>query len=700
MNYKTNEGKKLMIEVEGVRYERMPIKTHVITDQDTLSGVLSAYAKPLLEKGDIVFISEKAVACTQKRAIPMKDIHPRRLARFLCKFVYKNPYGIGLSIPETMEMALRECGVVRILFAAFISLIGKAIGRRGWFYNIAGEKARSIDGPCDCTIPPYNEYVVLGPLDPDETAAKAAQDSGCPLVCIVDINDLGGNILGISKPEMDRGALVKILKDNPLGQSDEQTPLGIIRKAAAKPDEFSSVRAWFAENRERIIADLKRIVSIPSVSEPGGDPAPFGQGCRDVLDEMLLICKEHGVDAQNHEYYCGSAVLPGMSDTEIGFWSHLDIVPEGGGWQYPPFGGETADGFLIGRGAQDNKCAAVGGLYVMLCLRDLKIPLKSGVRVFFGCDEESGMADQAYYRERFKLPDYSIVADSQFPVCYGEKGILEADLVSPALSGDILGISGGLAGNMVAGKAEIRLKKTEELISKIDGLASVQILEDSVIITAQGKSSHAAHPEGSRNAIGVLADLLLERGLIPQPDQRAFAFISAVCGDYSGKPLGIAAGHEEFGDLTCIGGMVSLQNQKAVLNINVRYPYSENGGAVAAAINASCEKHGFTVENSNDRPPSCVSRDSDFVKALTEAFAEVTGINAPAYIMGGGTYARNLPNAVAFGPEFPAEIAQKRNFPAGHGGVHEPDEALSLDEYLRALEIYVRSIIKLDSTLA
>lgn len=232
-----NEGKELLIQVDGVRYSRLPLKTHVITDNDTVAQVLEAYAKPVLQDGDIVFISEKAVACTQKRAIPMKDIHPRPLARFLCKFVYKNPYGIGLSIPETMEMALRECGVVRILLAAFVSVIGKLIGKRGWFYQIAGDKARSIDGPCDCTIPPYNEYVVLGPLDPDGVARESAELSGCPLVAIVDINDLGGNILGISSPDMDRDWLVRVLKDNPLGQSDEQTPLGIIRRCVdTQPD--------------------------------------------------------------------------------------------------------------------------------------------------------------------------------------------------------------------------------------------------------------------------------------------------------------------------------------------------------------------------------------------------------------------------------------------------------------------------------
>lgn len=231
-----NEGKKELIEVDGVCYARLPLRTHVIGDQDKITEVAVQYAKPYLQDGDVLFISEKAVACTQKRAIPMKDIKPRRLAKFLTRFVYKSPYGIGLGIPETMEMALRECGTLRILFAAFVSAIGKLLGRRGWFYKVAGYKAESIDGPCSYTLPPYNEYVVLGPDKPDRVAREVAQVIGQPCI-IIDVNDLAGKILGISDPAMSRDLYARILKDNPLGQSGQQTPMGIIRVAAAQEPE-------------------------------------------------------------------------------------------------------------------------------------------------------------------------------------------------------------------------------------------------------------------------------------------------------------------------------------------------------------------------------------------------------------------------------------------------------------------------------
>lgn len=229
--YVVNPEKTETVTVDGVTYRRLCIKTHVITDQDNIIDVVEKYAAPLARPGDIIFITEKAVACTQNRAIPMKDIHPRPLARLLSKFVLKTPYGIGLGIPETMEMALRECGTVKILFAAAVSAVGKLFHKRGWFYQIAGYKARSIDGPCHFTLPPYNHYVVLGPDKPDETAASITARIGFP-VAITDINDIEGQILGTSDKHMDRDLLVKILKDNPLGQCSEQTPMGIIRKAS------------------------------------------------------------------------------------------------------------------------------------------------------------------------------------------------------------------------------------------------------------------------------------------------------------------------------------------------------------------------------------------------------------------------------------------------------------------------------------
>ena len=231
MELTPNEGKNCIIEVDGVRYERLPIRTHLITAEDDILDVAEKYGSPVLtQPGDVLFITEKIVACTQGRAIPLKDIKPRKLAYWLSDKVTKTPHGIGLGMPETMEYALRECGVLRILFAAFVSVIGKKIfHKKGWFYKVAGYRARSIDGPCHNTIPPYNQCVVLGPLEPDKVARQIKERIGYDVI-ISDINDLEGQILGASSKAIDKKLYARILKDNPLGQDCQQTPMGIIRK--------------------------------------------------------------------------------------------------------------------------------------------------------------------------------------------------------------------------------------------------------------------------------------------------------------------------------------------------------------------------------------------------------------------------------------------------------------------------------------
>ncbi|HZK38091.1 MAG TPA: coenzyme F420-0:L-glutamate ligase [Clostridia bacterium] len=226
-----NIGKRLEVNIGNKRFIRIPVKTHLVQEEDNVIDVAVKYLKNKICEGDTVFITEKIVSITQGRAIPLKEIKPRPLAKFLAKYVTKTPAGIGLGMPETMEMALRECGVPKILFAAIIAAITKIIFRRkGDFYRIAGSKARAIDGPTSGTIPPYNTHVVLGPMEPDKVAKEISDALGGIRVVISDINDLGGNILGGSHDDIDFNEITRILRDNPLGQGREQTPIGIIRE--------------------------------------------------------------------------------------------------------------------------------------------------------------------------------------------------------------------------------------------------------------------------------------------------------------------------------------------------------------------------------------------------------------------------------------------------------------------------------------
>lgn len=232
MSGEANEGKALTATLDGTQYARIPIRTRVVMPGDDLDTFVREYADGKLQGGDILFVTEKIVAITQGRSYLVEEITPRKLAYFLSKYVTRTPHGIGLGMPETMEMALRECGTLRILFASAVAAVTKAFGRKGDFYRIAGDKARAIDGPTSGTIPPYNKAVVLGPERPREVAQRLqALLGGVADVAVVDINDLGGNILGSTLDKAGEKRLVAILKDNPLGQGHQSTPLGIVRPA-------------------------------------------------------------------------------------------------------------------------------------------------------------------------------------------------------------------------------------------------------------------------------------------------------------------------------------------------------------------------------------------------------------------------------------------------------------------------------------
>lgn len=223
------QEKQLLLQVDGVNYLRIPIKTHVLTKEDDIVGVIRNYVPSIAKEGDLLFVSEKATAITQGRAILLEEIKPRFLARFLSKYVKKVSYGIGLGMPETMEMAFQEVGTLRVLFAAFVAAVGKLLGRSGDFYRIAGRKVAMIDGPTPYTLPPYNQYVVLAPDKPEQIANQIENELGISCA-IVDVNDIGREVVALSSGSvLTEEMIVEILRDNPLGQGSQQTPMGLIR---------------------------------------------------------------------------------------------------------------------------------------------------------------------------------------------------------------------------------------------------------------------------------------------------------------------------------------------------------------------------------------------------------------------------------------------------------------------------------------
>jgi hypothetical protein len=218
--------------VDGVEYERFPVRTHLIHIKEPLEPVFDEYVKPVLQAGDWIAVSEKFVTISQGRVIHHSVVRAGLLARLLVKGVTKHPDDVGYSDPRKMQVAIMQAGWWRMLFAmlggAFTRLM---LRRHGDFYRIAGHRISEIDGFSPATVKPFDEFAMLGPADPKAAADEIAAIVGAP-TAIVDANNINVEVLGTSAGfPVDSAVVREVLLDNPLGQNDELTPIIVVRRA-------------------------------------------------------------------------------------------------------------------------------------------------------------------------------------------------------------------------------------------------------------------------------------------------------------------------------------------------------------------------------------------------------------------------------------------------------------------------------------
>lgn len=236
-DFVANPGKKIPIDVDGVSYLRLPVKTRLITMRDTdLVPLLEEYVAPYLKPGDTVFVSEKALTITQGRVVDMSEVHPGRLAHLLARRVgnyygSSNFHGFGHGTSIAMQLFIEEAGYPRVVFAAALSAITRPFGIRGLFYLLCGKRAKSIDCPMSFLILEYAHSVKLAPNAPNAEARRMKARLGGHEVVILDANYRGAFSLGKSTRAISESFIGKLFRDNPLGQSDEMTPFCIVRKA-------------------------------------------------------------------------------------------------------------------------------------------------------------------------------------------------------------------------------------------------------------------------------------------------------------------------------------------------------------------------------------------------------------------------------------------------------------------------------------
>ncbi|MEA5050599.1 MAG: Sapep family Mn(2+)-dependent dipeptidase [Oscillospiraceae bacterium] len=457
-----------------------------------------------------------------------------------------------------------------------------------------------------------------------------------------------------------------------------------------------SAKQYVKENEENIRRDIARLIAQPSLQGPRAPGAPYGAAVRAAQEEAMDMLREMGFAVTDADGRIAFAQL-GDSERFLGIIAHLDVVPAGDGWDSDPFTATPRDGYLVGRGTLDDKGPLVLAAYAMKYLLDQKLPLRYGVRLLVGLDEETGMSDIDYYKAHYKMPLFTFTPDAGFPVGHGEKGIYSADLVSPPIrDGAIVELSGGVASNVVADRAFAVVKDPKTVLVRAAAgrleITSVKPAGDGLVrVEARGKAGHAGEPHAAVNANRLLMAFLRDEGVLSEEENRAADFILRATERYDGAPLGIATSDGIFTPLTIIGGMLSKKDDRLVLNVNCRYPTSVTPDGLAAAIDRACAEAGFTARvTCNSEPFYLDPQKVPAVGLMCDIYNEVTGSHEKPFVMSGGTYARHIDNAVSYGAEYP-----NQKDPAWVGGVHMKNEAIKLSRAYETCEIFIETLVKL-----
>ena len=451
----------------------------------------------------------------------------------------------------------------------------------------------------------------------------------------------------------------------------------------------AAVDNFVAENAENIARDIKRLVDIPSVEQPAEEGAPFGTGPKQALAEALKIAREMGLETGNAENYMGWAEVKGRGDKTVATITHLDVVPAGNGWDSDPFCMERREGWLIGRGVSDDKGPSVLCLYVAKFLKEQGITPRHNFRVLLGCNEETGMQDVEYYLEHFDAPDFCFSPDAEFPVCNGEKGGFNGEIVSPRLEGGVIAdFAGGVAVNAVPDRARCAVRVPAASLRPAAGLSFHE--EDGLtVIEAHGKSGHAATPESTVNAIGLVVSCLLDSGVTTPAETAYLQVLAKLFAATDGSALGIAADDGLFTPLTIIGGTMKMDNGRLRQSFDCRYPTNTDAAALTANMTAACGS-AAKLENVSSRVPFYIDANSPAIRTLIDTYNDVTGEQATPFTMGGGTYARHFPYAVSFGPEH-ADM----QLPDFAGPMHGANEGAEFEKLIEALKIYILALLRL-----
>ncbi len=457
---------------------------------------------------------------------------------------------------------------------------------------------------------------------------------------------------------------------------------------------------WIDSHEKEYLNDLAKIIAVPSVANMGVAEGefPFGKDSAAALKKAKELAEGYGFEVENRDNFCLVAKV-GEGEEKVGILGHLDVVPCGSDWKFPPYEMTVHDGMITGRGVLDDKGPLWASVYSVRCLKELGLLPKRAIEIFMGGDEECGMEDIQYYKKTSeKLPVVSFTPDGSYPICHGEKGIMRFNMLVPNEDSNIESFVGGTVRNVVADHAEmviagVSFAKAAEALAGKERI-SLEEVGEKVKVIATGAAVHASIPDNGVNAIGVLAKAVLEAGLANEGGKAALEFIVKVNSDCHGASIGVPLCDEPSGPLTHVGGVIKTVEGKFDLSIDIRYPVTADGDEIFKAITAEVAPYGVDIYNLTDSKCIYIPAESELVKTCMDTINSVFHKEHwKPYTMGGGTYARNMPNAYALGPKDPDFESPYGPF---RGSIHQPDETTSIKLLIDTAKVYARLLIRLD----
>ena len=441
------------------------------------------------------------------------------------------------------------------------------------------------------------------------------------------------------------------------------------------------------EYREELFDDLNRLLSIESV-----DGARDGD-CAAALDFILKRAEDFGLTAERVTAKSAHVDL-GKGGRLCGVLSHLDVVPAGNNWTVNPYALTERDGRLYGRGVADDKGAALVNLYCLRALKEMGIEGRNTLRAIYGTAEETGMSDMDGYFAQKRLPDLAFTPDSEYGVCYAEKGILQLEVSTPTNEAKVLSqFHAGKAINAVPDLAYVMLDSSgydEQLLMRLadasEGNFEFNYTIDGLMIISRGKAAHACEPQKGFNAAAALIDLITHAYDVYEIGALSSFIDYAINCETNGRSLGLKMSDAVSGALTVNLGNVHIEGTEARAQFDIRYPVTVNGDYVLRQFRSVAENNHLTVRVLHHDRPLYVEKDSGLVRLLADAYRTVTGEDAPLYTTGGGTYARKLGGkGVAFGPNFRDDDIR----------MHNAGESVDKENFLRHMQICFEALYRL-----